>query len=791
MSSLLAIALVAKSSLGPKLVYAFPPDPHPVPRTHKPIYRDARKQSALYAGYASEDDSASSGSSDDEDDENRHGVDSKQYLGFPDAVIASLLSPSRELCDQPFELVVDHFAFVGHPVWLGDEETVRERQPSVKGGSSGTDDGDDEGDEDGDDGGRGRSRVPRYADLSTLVIEDEIDMPSLERDQTVGPPATRNASAPPRPMLIPERDESTSPRRPPDLARSQSSASTLHPGSSLASSQHSHNSLAGASRLISFNLVCIIDTPPDSHLSSHLEGFYKDVVVPITANIKALEKEDLWLGKEAAKLRRAREKALEKDEDWNDFQRSLPARSALAAAISQLYTSLKADELAEIHLGPLPVQVLLRGEIPVEDDSQRDRERDAYLLGDADDDDQDHLASHSRSRSLSPGGHTYGRHRPPPLFSRMRRRPRVHFEPWETLLLLEDARLLQRDVAEGSLLARFLEICRPTLSFAEYETLLDLDTEDQLLEDVVDHLVHWKKARVIDLISLKGSYAVSSSFVPTRLPKLSALFSTAFPSLPPLPALLASLTPCEPYSTLIPASQRALYLNALVFLLRHDIVEKQRTFVRVVASEEIKRATAQYWGAHGGASTVSKSHGGSSRFGGTGDENASGLSTSLSGMSDHSFGGRSGRSRQSSKPDLEDAKAMAIISTVGSPRESPLSRSAQSATMSFERPKRKTARSKGISSATFSSHSERPDEQSSSPSVIVEPGRPSMLESRWLSEMCRDKDPSVVQKFERIVRMLNGRHQLDEIRFRTQLSRRHLQLVLSAFDEHLILVTHA
>ncbi|GAA5841542.1 hypothetical protein JCM11251_001256 [Rhodosporidiobolus azoricus] len=788
MASLLAIALVAKSSLGPKLVYAYPPDPHSVPRTHKPIYRDARKQSALYAGYASEDDSASSGSSDDEDEENREGVDSKQYLGFPDAVLASLLSPSRELCDQPFELVVDHFAFVGHPVWLGDEEPVRERQASVRGGSSGTEDGDDEGDEDED--GRGRSRIPKYADLSTLVIEDEVD---LERDQTVGPPATRNASAPPRPMLILDRDYTASPaRRPTDLARSQSSASTMHPGSSLASSQHSHNSLAGASRLISFNLVCIIDTPPDSHLSSHLEGFYKDVVVPVTANVKALEKEDLWLGKEAAKLRRAREKALEKDENWSDFQHSLPARSSLAAAISQLYTALKADELAEIHLGPLPVQVLLRGEIPVEDDSQRDRERDAYLLGGADDyDEGNHEPSKSRSRSISPGGHAYGRHRPPPLFSRMRQRPRVHFEPWETLLLLEDARQLQRDVVEGSLLSRFLEICRPTLSFAEYETLLDLDQEDQILEDIVDHLVHWKKAQIVDLISLKGSYAVSSGFVPTRLPKLSALFSSTFPSLPPLPALLSSLTPCEPYSTLIPASQRAIYLNALIFLLRHEIVEKQRTYIRVVASEGIKRATAQYWGAYGGASTVSKSVTGSSRHGGTGDENASGLSTSLSGMSDHSFGGRSGRSRQSSKPDLEDARTMAIISNVGSPKESALSQSAQSATMSFERSRRKTAKSKGISSATFSSHSERPDELSSTPSVIVEPGRPSMLESRWLSEMCRDKDPSVVQKFERIVRMLNGRHHLDEIRFRTQLSRRHLQLVLSAFEEHLILFTHA
>jgi len=60
-------------------------------------------------------------------------------------------------------------------------------------------------------------------------------------------------------------------------------------------------------------------------------------------------------------------------------------------------------------------------------------------------------------------------------------------------------------------------------------------------------------------------------------------------------------------------------------------------------------------------------------------------------------------------------------------------------------------RAKGLSTATYSSHSERLDEANLAPSVIVEPGRPSMLESRWISEICRDKDKAVVDKFERCV----------------------------------------
>lgn len=67
----------------------------------------------------------------------------------------------------------------------------------------------------------------------------------------------------------------------------------------------------GADRLIAFNVVCCIDTPPDSHLSSHLEMYYRDVVIPLTASIKYLERTRAWLGREAMKLRRLKERSYE------------------------------------------------------------------------------------------------------------------------------------------------------------------------------------------------------------------------------------------------------------------------------------------------------------------------------------------------------------------------------------------------------------------------------------------------------------------------------------------------
>ncbi|GAA5900236.1 Npr3p [Sporobolomyces salmoneus] len=817
MSSLLAILLVAKSSLGPHLVYGYPSTPHPVPRTTKPLYHSTRRQQARYQLY--EDLNGESSSSEDSSDgEDEDGPDRENYLGFPDDVLSSLLSPNRELCDQPFELVVDQYAFVGHPVWLGDEDTPREKPPpSPKASRSEDENGDSEGeneeDEEGDFGRRGRSRKPRYSvDLNSLVLEDELPMPGSTalRDQTIGPPQTRNASAPPRPLLV-DQPAPSSPISPLPLARSHSSASTLLPLSSIASSQHSHNSLHGSGRLISFNFVCVIDTPPDSHLSSHLEGYYKDVIVPVTANIKAVEKKDIWLGKEVAKLRRAREAAIEKEMAHDEFLDTLPARSPLAAAISQLYLTLKRNELAEVNLGGLPVQVLLRGELPIEDEGDLDeRDRDDYLLHGAD-------GHHSRSRSPSPGGDTgyaVGKQMAAPLFSRMRKRPRAKFYPWQSLLLLEDAKHLQKDLLEGSVLERFLDICRPTLSFAEYGHLLDIDADDGLLEDLVDHLVHWRKAKVIDLVSVRGSYALNPEFERPLIGKLSIAFASTFPALPPLPALLSQLSLGEPFSNIIPSiSQRSTYIRALIWLLRHSVIEKQRTYVRVVASEQIKQETALRWS----GKLRKSSDAGLSRDEAT--SNGSVLSTSASATSDHSLTGlqqqRGGgiseafypRSRQTSvRAELDDTKGMEIKlsgTAVGSPNangESLLSRSASSVLSgrALRMGSKKAPTSLGSGSgkvrpSTVSDHSEDPRDEKggNGPSVIVEPGRPSMYESRWLSEMCRGKDAATVDRFEKCVRMFNGRHHLDEIRYRAQLSRKHLSSLLSTFEEHLILFTHS
>ncbi|KAK4705621.1 nitrogen permease regulator 3, partial [Phenoliferia sp. Uapishka_3] len=809
MASLLAVILVASSSRGHSLVYSYPPEPQAVKRTLKPTYPSYRQ--STYA-YQAGNSSASGDSSDDDDDDVDEANDEdaasrlaaehkrvKSYLGFPDSVLAGLLCPNRELCDQPFELVVDHLAFVGHPVWLGDDEPMQRKDA-----------------EEAEAEERGRSRRRRE---SRAAAENGRKSPvggsptgqdekTFDRDPTVVPSATS-------PHVHTGASSSLSSHN-----NSYGTPTSLGPygdsAMSVASSQQSQTSINGDGRITSFNFVCVIDTPPDSHLSSHLEGYYRDVIVPMTANLKALEKREKWLGKEAARLRKAREEYFDKGRSATDYLASLPTLSPLADAISRLFTTLKSSQIANIQLSTLQVQLLLRGELPIEEDdaSTLIPADESLVASDVQKSDssapETRAPSEVRERSASPAEELQRQR--PPLFSRMRKRPPVRFHPWDTLLLLEDAEELQRNVLEETLLWRFLEICDPTLSFAEYEALLDIDPEEASMQEIVDHFVHWKKARVIDVVSLKSAYAISASFSPASIADLSSPFRRDYPILPPLPTFLSQISPTDSFSSLVTmASLRSTYLLALSWLLRHEILEKQHSYIRIFVSEEIKRSASMHWSLSGASTSAASASGtdGPRRR----EREHSGLvresqldahfeSMKLHGESPaqvFGIGGSGGGSGGSGalrikggagRFDLEDARAMSIVGSALS-NSPPLSRSAQS-NRSARRRTLTAGRGRTLSSNTFSSNgSERQEETFKGATIILEPGRPTAIESKWLSEICREKEKSVVDKFEKMVRMLNGAHHVDEIRYRTNLSRKDVKTVLAAFSDHLIVFTHS
>jgi hypothetical protein len=166
-------------------------------------------------------------------------------------------------------------------------------------------------------------------------------------------------------------------------------------------------------------------------------------------------------------------------------------------------------------------------------------------------------------------------------------------------------------------------------------------------------------------------------------------------------------------------------------------------------------------------STSASDHSAVGGFGG-GSRSESGRGVGAGAISDAFYP----RSRQTSvRPELDDTKGMeiklsgaSVVVGGGSPQnangESLLSRSASSVlsgrALRMGMSGRKAPNSLGSGSgkvrpSTVSDHSEdlRDEKGGTGPSVIVEPGRPSMYESRWLSEMCKGKDAATVDRFEK------------------------------------------
>lgn len=175
MASLLSVLLVSSSSSGPRLLFAYPPNAVATPRVQRPLYgkspavRDAQARSPTHeqrdghrvrgtgeegssSSSSDEEDgldmfgsrfirgessssssSAYSGSSSSEDEgaegeeytythdeyltrEQRQKESYKVHLGIDTSVLGTLLCPSKELCNKRFEMVVNHLAFIAHPV---------------------------------------------------------------------------------------------------------------------------------------------------------------------------------------------------------------------------------------------------------------------------------------------------------------------------------------------------------------------------------------------------------------------------------------------------------------------------------------------------------------------------------------------------------------------------------------------------------------------------------------------------------------------------------------------------
>jgi len=494
MSSLLSVVLVASSSSGPRLLFAYPPNAVAIPRVQRPIYgksaavRDVQDRSGHNSSSSEEDDegddmfgsrfirgeSSSSSSSEDEAEDTGAFVDEYEikeakeresyqtYLGMSTSVLGSLLCPPKELCNRRFELVINHLALIAHPAILGGRRHDNDIESLWL--SDGEQDGQEEEvdhlHESHDDLRKGRS-----APSSTVGSRRPSRSAPQHARGSRDPSATRQPAQP-----ASSRASSNTRSLPPAAQLVMSSSSVGSPSPVAAPPQ---------SDLDNFAVVLVIDSPPDQHLSYHLGVYYRDVVVPIMAGLKYEERRSGYISEEVARIASMREHAMDTGRmsagallfqvlkatgnsgvPLSPHVEDLLRESSLCAQLAALYDGIKTDGIAKLTFADdIDMSVLLHSELfqssrynPAASPYGSTFDRHALTLQQRQlvNPYNNHRLDLARLTSRLTGGILEG--------------PAIHLDiaPWQTLLPLQDPEDLMKEVDEEGLLVGFLELMNPT-----------------------------------------------------------------------------------------------------------------------------------------------------------------------------------------------------------------------------------------------------------------------------------------------------------------------------------------
>ncbi|CAE6533167.1 unnamed protein product [Rhizoctonia solani] len=570
-----------------------------------------------------------------------------------------------------------------------------------------------------------------------------------------------------------------------------------------------------APQLTSFHLVLVIDRldprsvfPRDLH--RYMDVFYQQIAFKMTAVMHYEQGRSGWVARASEQLITLRDQCIVDGVPFQEYcQRALDT-CPLASAIKSVYESVTRGTVAHIQINEVPLDIQLPPRhiamlggitstgIPEDGiDPNADVEHGPVSAG-AEDEFEDEAGRAEDARR-------FGWWLPRLL-------------PWKGLLLLEDAgpgtgaemivrmnsgRMANTGNANGSaggeedasadedMFRKFLSYVHPTLSLSDIAELSELNLKLDVYP-MTRLLLYNRKARIVDIIppGMKVMYSAAPAFK-RPLPELNTAFSRLFPTVPPLPSLLATLTSySRPFSSLIPSrDHRSFYLEVLIWLLRHGLLEKLHIRVRIVATAEIRASIR--------AALVRER------------ENAR-LGREVAQV----VGQRETRRRRRRKSKASDevevyfAPALGEMFEPSSPelirRHGGHGHRRQSHSMSMSEDaleeeeedwiEEEEEEEEGVHGDGVGIIDALLEEDSSivgSGSVIIaEPAEATQLEMRWMEAMIEGKDPGISQRFHRIRKYFDGKVTADEILYREDITRRELREVIHHFDAYLIVFLH-
>lgn len=327
------------------------------------------------------------------------------------------------------------------------------------------------------------------------------------------------------------------------------------------------------------------------------------------------------------------------------------------------------------------------------------------------------------------------------------------------LLLWDDPETIIKEIKakSNSPIAVFIRMNRPTESLLRVYSRLKQQHEGELdlnisnIRNFALHLVHWRKARMIPPLNARGIYIVSPMApIASRLNRDIAKFRQRFPAIPSLPQFLKSLSTRSKkprqFASIVPSKDhRDIYLQALAWLVRYGYATQLHTYIWLKVSRKIKMKVEEELETELGNDLKR----GSKRY-----------PDSPSGSSDNK-----------------------IITSVDNSSKQRDSSNADATEDEIDRFQRRL------------DLSESPDIilENDGDTILVDPGRASTLERRWINEIIHKEcelSPELTVIFYKLLKFMNGRNSLEIFLLKENITRTDLRKLLLAIENHVISVRH-
>lgn len=327
------------------------------------------------------------------------------------------------------------------------------------------------------------------------------------------------------------------------------------------------------------------------------------------------------------------------------------------------------------------------------------------------------------------------------------------------LLLWDDPETIIKEIKANpkSPIAVFIRMIKPTESLLKLYSRLEQHYDGKVnlnianVRDFALHLVHWRKARMIPPFNTRGIF-IASPMAPirSRFNRDIAKFNLHFPTIPSLPQFLKSLSTRSKkprqFASIIPSKDhKDIYLSALAWLVRNGYATQLHTYIWLKVSRKIKMKVEE--------------------------ELESELGSVLK---------RGSKDYLAGEPAPADNKIITVDNS-SKQAEAPQIEASEDEIDKLQK--------------RFESPSNVPDLvlEDDSDTILVDPGRASSLERRWINEIIHKEcqlSPELTSVFYKLLKYMNGKNSLEFLLLKENITRTELRKLLLSIENHVISVRH-